>query len=201
MSVIFAMSLFAFSMAITPGPNNLISLSNGVNYGFKGALPFVFGVMVGCSLLMLLTGLGLGQIAAGNDMFMKIMSFVGAGFISFLAFKIATAEPELKINDKGKPGFLHGVFFQCINPKAWIGTLAGISAFNVVGNFDGLLVFIIIYAAIVFFAVSTWAYAGSKIVRFLGNRKNHRIFNIVMGLSLFAVAVYLFFMQITEKIS
>ena len=40
MTVLFAMALFVFTMSITPGPMNIVMLSNGVNYGFKRTLPF-----------------------------------------------------------------------------------------------------------------------------------------------------------------
>ena len=50
MSVLIAMFIYAFSMAITPGPNNIIALSTGVNYGFRRAVPFAMGVMIGFNI-------------------------------------------------------------------------------------------------------------------------------------------------------
>lgn len=200
MSLIIAMFIFAFTMSITPGPNNLISLSNGVNYGFKASIPFVCGVVVGFTFLSLFSGIGLSQIVADNDIFMKILSYVGTGFIVYLSYKIATAKLNLKNDNRIKPGFYHGVLFQWVNPKAWIGSLAGISAFNLVNDLNALFLFLAIYAIVIFIAVSIWAYTGSKIAHFLENEQNHKIFNICMGLSLFSVAVYLFFMQFNNQI-
>jgi threonine/homoserine/homoserine lactone efflux protein len=64
MSVIFAMCLFSLSMSISPGPVNLITLSTGVNHGFKNAMPFVSGATLGFTLLLLMVGLGLGGLAS-----------------------------------------------------------------------------------------------------------------------------------------
>lgn len=35
---------YAFITAATPGPNNIMSMSNGGRLGFMGALPFNFGI-------------------------------------------------------------------------------------------------------------------------------------------------------------
>ena len=38
---------YAVVTAVTPGPNNILSMSNGNRKGFRGALPFNFGILVG----------------------------------------------------------------------------------------------------------------------------------------------------------
>ena len=196
MSFYLAMFMYSISMAITPGPNNLISMAAGVRYGFKNVLPFVSGITCGFGILSLASGVGLGQIATGNTTFMKILGYGGTVIICYLAFKIATSKPEIVVNEKDKPKFIHGVIFQCINPKAWVGSIAGISAFKLVGNYEQLGIYIVMYCVLVFMSVSIWAYGGSIIVEYLSDQRRHRIFNIIMGMSLFAVALYLFFMQL-----
>lgn len=196
MSAIIAMLLFAFTMSITPGPNNLIALSTGVNYGFKGALSFVMGVVAGFCFLLLVVGFGLGEIAANNPMLMQMLGYGGIIFICYLGYKIATSEPKIKVNERDKPGFLHGVFFQWLNPKAWIGALAGVSAFNLAASHDDLILFAMLYAVVILLSVGAWAYAGSKIAVFLGNSRNHQVFNMVMGASLILVGIYLLLIQI-----
>lgn len=196
MSVLIAMFIYAFSMAITPGPNNIIALSTGVNYGFRRALPFATGVMIGFNILLIIVGVGIGEVAAGNVEFLGYLSYAGTAFICYMAFKIATAPTTIKKQDDKNPGFVHGVLFQWVNPKAWTACLGGIGAFNLAGNNAGLTAYITISAFVVFFSVVTWAYAGSKITRFLENEQNHRFFNYAMGSCLFMVAVYIVFMDV-----
>jgi len=38
---------FAMTAAITPGPNNIILLTNAVNFGFKKTIPLILGVFFG----------------------------------------------------------------------------------------------------------------------------------------------------------
>jgi threonine/homoserine/homoserine lactone efflux protein len=42
-------------MSITPGPNNLLLASSGVNFGLRRTLPMVFGISVGCAVQLALT--------------------------------------------------------------------------------------------------------------------------------------------------
>lgn len=50
----FAFFTYAVITAATPGPNNIMSMSNGVRLGFKGALPFNFGILAGFAAVMLI---------------------------------------------------------------------------------------------------------------------------------------------------
>ena len=45
---------YAVVTAATPGPNNILSMSNGSRKGFWGALPFNLGIWCGFSLVMAL---------------------------------------------------------------------------------------------------------------------------------------------------
>jgi len=36
-----ALMVFAFVMSVTPGPNNVMLLASGVNYGFQRSIPSV----------------------------------------------------------------------------------------------------------------------------------------------------------------
>jgi|TARA_B110000305_G_scaffold185098_1_gene205882 threonine/homoserine/homoserine lactone efflux protein len=190
------MFIYSFSMGITPGPNNIIALSTGVNYGFKKALPFAFGVIVGFNLLIAALGFGIGGIIANNNQLMDLLAFVAVGFITFMGFKIASSPTEIKDGNNDNPGFIYGVFLQLINPKAWTSSLGAIAAFNLAGNNIGILLYMLISVFVVFFCIVFWAYAGSKITRFLSNKTKHRIFNLLMGGSLILLAAYLFFMKI-----
>ncbi|MFP3701842.1 LysE family translocator, partial [Burkholderia sp. SIMBA_013] len=43
-------------MSITPGPNNLLLATSGVNFGMRRTLPMVFGILVGCALQTVIAG-------------------------------------------------------------------------------------------------------------------------------------------------
>lgn len=193
MSLFIPMFIYAFSMGITPGPNNLIALTTGVNYGFKKALPFTFGVMIGFNMLLGLVGFGIGGLIAENQAIMTKLSYIGIGFICYMGYKIVVAPTEIKKADDSNPGFFHGMALQLVNPKAWTACIGGIAAFNIAGNTEGILLYMAISIFVVLFCVGVWAYAGSKITRFLQDQQNHKRFNIIMGSSLILLAIYLLF--------
>ena len=182
-------------MAITPGPNNLIALTTGVNYGFRRAMPFTFGVVVGFNIMLSVVGFGFGEMIATSDRLMEFLGYIGVGFIVYMGYKTMTAPTEITTKEDSSAGFIHGVMFQWVNPKAWTACLGGIAAFNIAGNVNGILLYIAISIFVVLFSVGLWAYAGSKITKFLEDQRNHRIFNIVMGGSLMLVGVYILFMD------
>jgi threonine/homoserine/homoserine lactone efflux protein len=95
MSLIIAMSLFALSMSVSPGPVNLVTFSSGLNYGFLPSLPFVAGAALGFTLLLVVVGLGLGEIVALSPVLMQLLAYAGTAFICYMGYKIATAHPEL----------------------------------------------------------------------------------------------------------
>lgn len=191
MSLFLPLFIYAFTMGITPGPNNLIAMGIGVNYGFKRTLPFMIGVVIGFNTMLAAVAFGIGSIIATNDALMEVLSYLGTAFIVYMGYKIITAPTTINTENDTAPGFLHGASFQLINPKAWTACLGGIAAFNLAGNTVGSLMYIGISIAAVMTCVSVWGFAGSKIARFLHDEGNHKMFNYAMGGSLILLAIYL----------
>ena len=50
----FSFLTYAVITAVTPGPNNIMSMTNGSRKGFRAALPFNLGIWIGFSIVMLL---------------------------------------------------------------------------------------------------------------------------------------------------
>ncbi|MBC8653404.1 LysE family translocator, partial [Providencia vermicola] len=57
-----ALSLFSFVTSITPGPNNIMLLASGVNFGFQKTLPHSLGVSIGFFIMLIAVGLGVGAL-------------------------------------------------------------------------------------------------------------------------------------------
>jgi threonine/homoserine/homoserine lactone efflux protein len=58
----YAMIMFDFVSGVTPGLNNTMLMSSGVNFGFRRMLPHLLGVVLGFSLMVVLIGSGLDTI-------------------------------------------------------------------------------------------------------------------------------------------
>jgi len=195
MSLIIAMSLFALSMSVSPGPVNLVTFSSGLNYGFMQSLPFVAGAALGFTLLLVVVGLGLGEIIALSPVLMQVLAYTGTAFICYMGYKIATAHPELPGASERQPHFFQGAALQWLNPKAWIASLSGVSAFEAtLGN--GLFIFASLYLVICFFSIAVWAFAGARVSGLLYDRSNLQWCNRIMGGLLVIVAIYLLYLHI-----
>ncbi len=46
---------YVFVVTFTPGPNNIMSMVNASQYGYKKTLNFIFGVLTGFILIMILS--------------------------------------------------------------------------------------------------------------------------------------------------
>jgi threonine/homoserine/homoserine lactone efflux protein len=186
-------------MSISPGPVNVITLSTGVNYGFKKAMPFVSGATFGFTLLLLTVGLGLRFMAEISENFLSLLTYVGAMFIAYMGIKLVSSETSstlLSKDNQDLPAFVDGFLLQWLNPKAWIACISGVSAFNLAYSLPLLSLFIGLYFLVCYISISSWALLGEKINRLLSTPFHFKLFNVTMGGSLIIVACYLVYLQV-----
>lgn len=193
MSVGVAMFLFSLSMSISPGPINMMSLSSGVNYGFKKTFPFVSGATVGFTILLIMTGVGLANTLSHINGFYQVLEYIGAVYIGYMGYKIIFSNTDIQWKKEHLPKFYQGILMQWLNPKAWIACLSGIVAFNLKNSNTMLLAFVMIYFPTCYLSVAAWAFLGSK-MQFLNKVRNGiKIFNALTGGTLIVVAMYLIY--------
>ncbi|GLX78667.1 hypothetical protein tinsulaeT_20070 [Thalassotalea insulae] len=191
MSIIIAMCLYALAMSISPGPVNLMVLASGVNHGVRHTMPFVLGAVIGFTLLLLVVGLGLGVVTAEHSVWLTTLCLTGNSFIFYLGAKLFSASVNVHQSEHLLPTFAQGMLLQWLNPKAWIASVAGVSAFNLIDAAEQLLVFVTLYFVICLFAMSSWALVGDKVSVYLNNQRRMLTFNRLMGSVLMLLALYL----------
>ena len=69
--------LFAFVASITPGPTNLLVLSNSTRFGIKAALPIIFGASASAATLVLVVASGFGQYISTMPLFKHTLQWAG----------------------------------------------------------------------------------------------------------------------------
>ncbi|MBQ4783342.1 LysE family translocator, partial [Pectobacterium versatile] len=69
--------LFAFIASITPGPTNILILTNSQRYGVRNTLPAVVGACVAASAIVLISGAGAGEILRQYPVIRQVMSWAG----------------------------------------------------------------------------------------------------------------------------
>ncbi len=87
MSHWLAFAIYVFITAITPGPNNLLSLTEGAKKGFRQALPLNFGILAGFSIVMLICTVLTVTVSEWIPVLMTPMQILGALYILWLAWQ------------------------------------------------------------------------------------------------------------------
>ncbi|PBP36419.1 LysE family translocator [Pseudomonas syringae] len=195
--LLLAFTLFAFVTSITPGPNNMMLLASGVNFGFSRTLPHMLGISVGFFVLVLAVGFGLGSVFKAWPVLYTILRYVGAVYLLYLAWKIATSGPASdNVDSQGKPlSFMSAALFQWVNPKAWIMAIGAISTYTPMqGYFYNVLVISAVFALINLPSVGVWAGFGSLLRNVLRDPLGLRIFNGVMA-ALLVASLYPLFIE------
>lgn len=187
MEIFLAVLFFAFSTTITPGPNNIMMMSSGVNYGVKASLPHWLGICLGFPLMVLLVGLGFGLVFERYPHLHQLIKVVGTVYLIYLAWRIASARPETIATGKSKPfSFWQAAAFQWVNGKAWVMASGAVAAFTTVtGVYWWQVVMITLaFLLVAFPCVGVWLLFGAGLRKVLNNPIAQRIFNILMGLIL-----------------
>ncbi|MCF5165884.1 LysE family translocator [Pseudomonas congelans] len=195
--LLLAFTLFAFVTSITPGPNNMMLLASGVNFGFSRTLPHILGISVGFFVLVLAVGFGLGSVFKAWPVLYTILRYVGAAYLLYLAWKIATSGPASdNVDSQGKPlSFMSAALFQWVNPKAWIMAIGAISTYTPMqGYFYNVVVISAVFALINLPSVGVWAGFGSLLRNVLRDPLGLRIFNGVMA-ALLVASLYPLFIE------
>jgi threonine/homoserine/homoserine lactone efflux protein len=185
--LILSLISFSVSMAITPGPNNVMVTASGVNFGYRRTIPHILGIVFGFPVMIILIGLGLGSIFKSFPVIHYILKYVGAAYLLYFAWKIATFSSFNNNGKRNKPfTFWQAVLFQWVNPKAWVIAVGAIATFTSVDNhiFFEVLLIAFVFCIICFPCVSLWAFLGTNIKRLLTTDYYRKIFNISMALLL-----------------
>lgn len=175
---------FAFASSVTPGPNNMMLVASGVNFGVRRTLPHVAGINVGFPVMLLLTGFGLGQIFHRYPAIYIVMKVVGILYMLWLAWKVATSGPVKEGEAAvGKPmSFWQAAAFQWVNPKAWAMVMGAIAAYTVPENYIGsLLIITAVYALVGTPGSLVWAMFGAALRNGLRDPVKVRWFNLAMA--------------------
>ncbi len=184
--MILPIGIFALSMCITPGPNNMMLTASGANFGFRRTIPHILGVEIGLLSMIALSGLGLGILFRSFPVFHQVLKYASILYLLYLSVRIALSQKAESTNQKGLGplSIFQAAAFQIINPKVLVMATTSISTFSISGSGYMLSVMMIvaIFGMVCIPAISVWAGFGTMIGKKLTSRTSFRIFNVVMGL-------------------
>jgi cysteine/O-acetylserine efflux protein len=182
--------IYVLVTTFTPGPNNVMAMSNATRYGIQRTIRFLVGIFTGFLVVMLLCGWLNVALATQLPAMQGWFHLLGAVYLLFLAYHILRSPPVAE--DAVKDGFntfRAGFSMQFLNIKVILYGITVFSLFIVNSYQDPLTIalFSILLAGVGFAATSCWAFVGNLFRK--GLRKQYRIFNIAMAGLLIYTAV------------
>ena len=185
-----ALALFAFVTSVTPGPNNLMLMASGANFGFRLTVPHMLGVSLGFVLMAFLVGVGLAGLFQTYPVTQTALEVVSVIYMLWLAWKIAHSAAPKDRQAGGTPmTFLQAAAFQWVNPKAWAMALTAVTVHAPDRSLWAVALVAVIFGAINLPSVSLWTLIGQQLRRVLTNTRRLTIFNWTMaGLLILSLA-------------
>lgn len=187
--VFLALFAYAFVTSVTPGPNNLMLMASGVNFGLWRTIPHMLGISAGFLSLLLGVGFGLGALLTAFPALHLILKIVGGAYLLYLAWRIAMSRTLAKgaASDARPMRFLEAAAFQWVNPKAWVMAVTAMAVYSSPqAPFLSVLLIGGVFTLVNLPSVSVWAGFGTALRGFLADPVRLKWFNIAMGVVLAA---------------
>ncbi|NDV00353.1 LysE family translocator [Pseudoroseicyclus tamaricis] len=183
--------LFALAGTCSPGPNNLMLMASGANYGFRRTLPHMLGVGLGFSLMIFGVGIGLSLVFERWPWVQTVLTAASLCYLLWLAWKIASAVPPADgPRAEGRPlTFLQAAGFQWVNPKAWAMATTATTVFAAGHGLRDVLVVSGAFLLVSIVSTTSWSALGVGAAQVLTDRRRLRAFNIAMAVLLLATLV------------
>ncbi len=83
----------AIGLSLTPGPNGLLSLTHGVQHGFRKTIATVIGGGLGFLVLIAASLAGLGALLAASEKAFTIAKWIGAAYLVYLGIRLWRRRP------------------------------------------------------------------------------------------------------------
>jgi len=189
--LLLAFTAFAFVTSVTPGPNNVMLLASGVNFGFLRSVPHILGIAFGIVVMTASVGMGLGGLFRTYPILYDVLRWVGGAYLLYLAWGIARSGAPKAEGRAARPlGFLGAAAFQWVNPKAWVIVLGAVTTYAPLeGYLHNVLLVAAVFGLICVPSAGVWAGFGTALRRFLDSPGRVRAFNIAMA-ALLVLSLY-----------
>ena len=127
------MFLYLALSAFTPGPNNLMCMYLGANYGLRGSRKFITASMASVFVKALLCGLLNVALARVIPSVIPVMKWVGAAYMLYLAWTMLKSGMKGgQVGEKqGESTYSAGILLQILNMKSWVSAISLFSVYVV----------------------------------------------------------------------
>jgi len=183
--------LFAFVASITPGPTNILVLTNSQHYGVKATLPALVSACAAASAIVLISGAGAGELLRQYPLVRQVMSWAGVLWLSWMSWQLFCA-PAANLFRHTHTRFTAraAALLQVINPKTWMMALAVVSLFAPAGEhaLRDIALMALWFLLISIACLLCWAWLGQAVNRLFRTTTAMVRFQRLMALCLFISA-------------
>lgn len=175
-------------MSITPGPNNLLLATSGVNFGLRRTLPMVGGILLGCVVQIAFASALLEVLLHWMSQVRLPLTLLGCAYLLWLSWKLyRSSAPEMR--DSARPmTLIGGMLFQAVNPKAW---LMATNVALLYSASSGVITTMAAFMLLNLPCVMVWAVMGDRLRHHLQVAWKLKLFNGVMALSLVVTTIWM----------
>ena len=187
--ILLALVGFTLVTSMTPGPNTLMLLASGANFGLRRSVPHILGIVIGFPAMVGTVGLGIYGAFDRWPLLHDVLLWASVIYMLWLAWKVAHAAPPPEVSDgqTGRPlSFLQAAGFQWVNPKAWSMALASIALYAASREPVAILWVVGAFAASGVVTTTAWTVLGQTLRRLLSTPHRLRAFNWSMAALLIA---------------
>ena len=187
-SALVPLAMFIFVNSVTPRPNNIMLTASGAAFGYRRTIPHMLGIGLGMSAMLLLVGAGLGALLEAQPRLYQILQYVGAAYLVYLAWRLATSSSMGEGARRARPmTLMEAAVFQWINPKAWIIAVGIVAAYMPSGDYVTTLLAVTVFCWLINYpTISLWVLFGSALRQVLAEPRRLRAFNVMMAILLVA---------------
>ncbi|MEW6120134.1 MAG: LysE family translocator [Pseudomonadota bacterium] len=126
---LLALAAYALATTLAPGPNTLLLLSSGLNYGLRRTGWHLLGILWGTYLAICLAGVGLGALFLAAPGMQTVLRVAAGFYMLWLAYRFWQAAAPQAVQAPRPLRFGEAVLFQLGNPKVWLMAAAAIAGF------------------------------------------------------------------------
>jgi threonine/homoserine/homoserine lactone efflux protein len=173
-----------FALNLTPGPNNLLAMSNAKKYGLQTACMAGIGRLIAFAIMITLAASGLASILYASELLFFIVKVFGAGYLFWLAYQLLIAVPceEITNSEVGMSaiGLAKQEFILAMgNPKAILIFTAFLPQFVNPSQPIGFQFFILgaVFLFLEWLAIAGYACFGVYLRNWFSKPQMRRLFN------------------------
>ena len=189
---IFALIIFLFPLAFSPGPGNMFFAANGARFGFVNTLSANLGYHLATIIVTFLIGFGFSVFFSFIEKQYQYIQIIGSLYVMYLAYKFFRADVYNQNSQKFRCTFTDGVVLLVFNPKAYVIISLMFAIFlDSNQNILKLIIITLVFTINNFISFTLWTVFGDLIGAKFRNEKYSKILNNVFSLLLFLVGVWM----------